>query len=58
MPVSRAASFLYLLPPVATLISFVWLKELPALSALLGGFLALSGVVIVNTLGRLPPRLG
>lgn len=56
MPVSRAASFLYLVPPIATVIALVWLKEFPAPSALLGGFLALSGVVIVNTLGRPAPR--
>jgi drug/metabolite transporter (DMT)-like permease len=52
MPVSRAASFLYLVPAVATVIALVWLKEIPAPAALLGGFLALSGVIVVNTLGR------
>lgn len=56
MPVSRAASFLYLVPPIATLIAWVWLGEAPRWGALVGGVVALSGVVLVNTLGRAPAR--
>lgn len=55
LPVSRAASFLYLVPPVATLIAWVWLGEAPGWGALLGGAVALAGVVLVNTVGRAPP---
>lgn len=48
LPASRAVSILYLLPVVATLTGWLWLREIPALLSLAGGLLALSGVVIVN----------
>jgi drug/metabolite transporter (DMT)-like permease len=54
LPAGRAASFLYIVPPIATVIAFFWLGEAPQPSALLGGLLALGGVVVVNTLGRRP----
>lgn len=54
MPVSRAVSFLYVIPPLSTLISVGWLGEAPAFLALAGGALALTGVVVVNTIGRQP----
>ncbi len=50
---SRTVSFLYLVPPLATLIAWLWLAEVPPLLALLGGAVALTGVIIVNTKGRL-----
>lgn len=49
---SRAASFLYLVPPLSTLIEIVWLREFPATLSLIGGGLALGGVILTNTLGR------
>ncbi len=52
LPAAQAASLLYLVPPVATLIGFVWLGEVPTPVALIGGSLALGGVLVVNTLGR------
>jgi drug/metabolite transporter (DMT)-like permease len=52
MPASRAVSFLYLIPVVAYLIAWVWLGEVPAALSVIGGGVALSGVVIVNTLGK------
>lgn len=52
LPAAQAASFLYLVPPVATLVGFVWLGEIPTPVALIGGALALGGVLVVNTLGR------
>ena len=52
MPASRAVSFLYLIPVVAYLIAWVWLGEVPAVLSVVGGGVALSGVVIVNTLGK------
>jgi drug/metabolite transporter (DMT)-like permease len=48
LPASRASNFLYCVPPVATLIGFLWLGEMPGLLGLIGGGLALGGVVIVN----------
>ncbi len=52
MPASRAVSFLYLIPVMAYLIAWVWLGEVPAVLSVVGGVVALSGVVIVNTLGK------
>ncbi len=48
IPAARAASFLYAMPIFATFIGWVWLGEVPAMMALVGGFVALSGVWIVN----------
>jgi drug/metabolite transporter (DMT)-like permease len=52
MPASRAVSFLYLIPVMAYLIAWLWLGEVPAALSVVGGAVALSGVAIVNTLGR------
>ena len=49
MDVSRAVSFIYLIPLIATAISWVWLGERLPLLALVGGFLTLGGVVWTNT---------
>jgi drug/metabolite transporter (DMT)-like permease len=52
LPVSQAANFLYLIPPISTLIAWVWMSEVPGYQALAGGVIALAGVTLVNTLGR------
>lgn len=52
LPISRAASFQYLVPPVSLLVAYAWLGEVPGAVTLAGGALALGGVVVVNTLGR------
>ena len=49
---SRAANFLYLVPPVAVALSIVLTAEVPSLATLAGGALAIAGVVLVNTRGR------
>ena len=47
-PASRAANFLYCIPPTATLMGFLWLGETPALLGIVGGAMALAGVATVN----------
>ena len=44
LPASRASNFLYCVPPVATLMGFLWLGEQPGLLGIAGGALALVGV--------------
>ncbi len=48
LPAARASNLLYAAPPVALLISYLWLGEIPSPLGLLGGAMALGGVVIVN----------
>jgi drug/metabolite transporter (DMT)-like permease len=48
LPASRASNFMYCVPPVATLMGFVWLGEAPSAFSLVGGVMALGGVVLVN----------
>ena len=48
LPASRATNFLFCVPPVATLIGYVWLGEVPGMASIVGGLLALGGVAIVN----------
>src|SRR5688572_28076282 len=48
MNVSRAVSFLYLVPALAVFIAWLWLGEVPSVVALLGGALIVGGVILVN----------
>lgn len=52
VPAARAASFLYLVPAVTLGIAWIWFGEWPTRLALLGGAIAISGVVIVNVFGK------
>lgn len=49
LPAGRASNFMYCVPPVATAMGFLWLGEVPTLAGIVGGVMALAGVVIVNT---------
>lgn len=48
LPAARAANFLYCVPPVATLMGFLWLGETPTAVGAVGGAMALGGVALVN----------
>jgi drug/metabolite transporter (DMT)-like permease len=56
MPLSLLASFLYLSPVLASLIAWVWLGEVPAMLTVLGGAIAIVGVILVQTMGQRPDR--
>jgi drug/metabolite transporter (DMT)-like permease len=48
IPASQAGSYLALIPVVALFLAWLWLGEIPTLSALLGGAVVLAGVMLVN----------
>ncbi len=52
VPAARAGSFLYLVPVFAMLTAWLWLGEVPAALALVGGALVLAGVIVVNQWGK------
>ena len=49
LPASRAVTLEYLFPPVAIVIAYLWLDEVPSVLSVIGGAVALVGVVLVNS---------
>ncbi len=49
---ARGSNFLYLIAPVATLLAFLFTREVPNVQTLVGGTLSIAGVVVVNMRGR------
>ncbi len=49
---ARASNFLYLVPPTAMVIAFLIYGEVPVPTTLLGGVVAIAGVVLVNIAAR------
>lgn len=56
MPVAVSTSLLYLVPPVAVLIAWVWLGELPIAPELVGGLIVILGVVVISQAPRMVAR--
>ncbi|WP_306590401.1 DMT family transporter [Geothrix sp. 21YS21S-4] len=52
MPAALLSSFLYLSPVLASAIAWAWLGEVPSPLTVLGGAIAIAGVVLVQTRGR------
>lgn len=48
-PATKAASFLFGMPIVATIVGWILLSEVPTMISLIGGLMALSGAFIVRT---------
>ncbi len=54
MPASLLSTFLYLSPVLAMAIAWVWIAEVPQALTIIGGLIAIAGVVIVQTKGQPP----
>ncbi len=55
IPASNAASYLYMIPVFSIFIAWIWLREVPHILSLVGGAMALGGVLLVNS--RLKEKL-
>ena len=52
LPVAQTTSLLYLVPPAALPTAWWWHGEVPALTAVVGGFVTLAGVALVQSEGE------
>jgi drug/metabolite transporter (DMT)-like permease len=48
LPVTVATASLYLVPPIAVLVGYVWLGDKPTLIELIGGAIAIGGVTVAS----------
>jgi drug/metabolite transporter (DMT)-like permease len=53
LPVAVSTSLLYLVPPLAVLIAWLWLGELPLMAECTGGLVVIAGVVVIARGDRL-----
>ncbi|WP_077213057.1 DMT family transporter [Bacillus dakarensis] len=49
---SSISSVLYIEPVIAIVVSWLWLRELPSTLSLIGGIITISGVLVVNGVGK------
>ena len=54
---SRVSSFIYLSPPIALVIGWVWLGEVPGALELVGGAVVIGGVLLANLRKRPAPTV-
>lgn len=53
LPVAISTSLLYLVPPIAVFIAWIWLGEIPLPAELVGGLVVIVGVVVISQGTRL-----
>lgn len=53
LPVAVSTSLLYLVPPVAVLVAWIWLGEVPIVGELIGGLVVILGVIFVSQGARI-----
>ncbi|MCP4024026.1 MAG: EamA family transporter [Desulfobacteraceae bacterium] len=58
MDASKASSFLYCVPVIVILIGWLWLDELPSTISIIGGSIAISGVICANMKKESQIRMG
>jgi drug/metabolite transporter (DMT)-like permease len=49
---AQVSSYLYLMPVVTVAIAWLWLGEVPTILTLMGGLIALAGVVMMHQWGH------